>query len=365
MLLQRYVQRVVYTLLLLAGLLSASPLHAHGFMEGDVPQATDFPPIEEDIERLKQYGAQAKQAAARLIMQGEAVIEPANRALVDPQATYPQKLQLITLLGDIGDPSSVEPILQVASASIDPYLQQNTLLALTKFESSADIRGYVDQQLAKDQQVPLITRSALAYYSQQPHPDATRWVDEYARSTVSEDIRYAALYLGGMLGMQTYKQDIVEMLYAGVANGTRQYYLLQGLVELTEPDEFHRLTQDLDFVGNNRRKIEAYIRLRKSDNSQRTEQAEFLLARGDISQKLAAVKFLIAQKNATALAAGWKARDPFVHASLKRAGYEIEIHNGNAQLLQVHRPHGPNWTILSIILASILGVIAYVWRKSR
>ena len=301
-------------------------------------QHIEFPPIEDDIQALAKYGGKAQYAGQRLIEQGIEVLPQSHIALQNPKVTFPQKMQLITVLGEIADPSSIEVIIDVAAASTNRYLYQNTLLSLAKFEPTDDIINFVNQQLEDGKREPLILRTALAYYAQQPHADAEKWVDYYTQPTANEDVRFAALYLGGVLGLDRVKDDIVGLLNAGVSSPARQYYLLMGLVEITDINEFNQLTKDLQFYGRNKGKIEPYLQFRKGDATQRESLAKMLLSEGDITQKRQAVDYLINEKNANALANHWKFKDSYVRAAVRRAGYEIEFREDGARFVTVQPP---------------------------
>ena len=212
---------------------------AHGFMEADenIQQNIEFPPIEEDIQALSQYGNKARLAGKRLVEQGELVLGLAHDTILQPGIPFPQTMQLVTVLGEIANPGSVDVILEVADDSSNHYLYQNTLLSLAKFEQTDDIVNFVNLQLEDTNTHPLILRSALGYYALQPHAEAERWVKQYGDPTASKDVRFAALYLGGTLGIDSIKDDIVDLLHSkqGIA---RQYYLLLGLAEIVSVDEF-------------------------------------------------------------------------------------------------------------------------------
>ncbi len=329
-----------------------------------------FPPIEEDIRALSHFSNKARSAGKRLITRGLEIIPQAHIALSDPQATVPLKMQLINVLGEIGEPSSVDVILEVANNTPHRYLYQNALLALSRFEQTEDVVAFANKQLADENNDPVVLRSALAYYGQQPHEDAAQWVTKYAAPEVGLEVRFAALYLGGKLGMEQYKDDIVVLLNEGVGSIPRQYYLLEGLVELTTADEFRELTKDVKFTGDNRRRIENYLQFRKGDMAKRIDFAKTMLKEDDVTQRLAAVKFLVDQKNAEALADRWKAGDRFVHAAVKRAGYEIDIQDDHAELRKIQHSLPtpiPWWLIIGVLttIAMLAGFIAWKQRGSN
>lgn len=344
------------------------PINAHGPMqiEPQVIDISNYPPIEQDIQALANYGNAAQQAGQRLVERGYGALNELHAALLDPAATFPQKLQLITILGDIGEAGSVEHILDVANESPNSrYLYQNVLLALAKYEPTDEISKFVDQQLVTTSRDPLIQRSALAYYAEQPTAEATQWVTQYAAADASPDVRYAALYLGGRLGMDSVKDDIVGLLQNKQKN-TREYYLLLGLAEITTPEEFAQLIAGLQLDARNVKKVEQYNLFRNADPAQKDELAKALLAKGDITQKNAAVDYLIENKAADALAKNWQQGDGFVRGALKRAGYEITSTDDTASFTPIVRPeHGLSyrWYLLVLIALMFIGVMYFVFRR--
>jgi len=342
-------------------------LLAHGLMQPNpnYQPVEEFPPIEEDIAALAQYGAGAQMAGKRLVERGESILPQAHATLSDPASPLPQKMQLITVLGEIADPSSADVIIEAAAASAgNRYLYQNSLLALTKFAPTDDIVEFADAQLQDEQREPLIQRSALAYFAQRPNQDAMQWVTKYSQPTASEDVRYAALYLGGVLGQTSVKDDIVQLL-ATTHNIARQYYLLVGLVEITDMEEFHRLTENLEFFNRNREKIERYLQFRKGDPEQRAALAKAMLDHGEPLEKRAAIAYLIEKKDAKALAQRWRYYDGFVRANVKRAGYEIEIDDKQGAIFREREhTHMDARIIASLLLLSLL-VIWFGLRMRR
>lgn len=341
---------------------------AHGPIQTE-PQVIDistFPPIEQDIAALANYGNAARQAGARLVERGYDALNYLHTVLLDPNATFPQKMQLITVLGEIGETGSVEYILKVANESADNrYLYQNTLLALARFEQTDEVIEFVDKQLEQTNRDPLIQRSALAYYAQKPTIEATHWVDVYAAPDVHPDVRYAALYLGGTLGMDSVKDDIVDVLQSKQKN-TREYYLLLGLAAITTPEEFSQLTDRLELNAENLAKAKQYNRFRKGDTTKKNELAKAFLEKGDIAQKRAAVDYLTDKQDAEALANSWNSGDSYVRSSLRRSGYEIEESDEGVQFKELERePKQKDFNVmwLVILLVVILALSAILYKQ--
>ena len=355
---------VLVMLIYIAGVAN---VYAHGIMESD-PEPIDtstFPPVERDVQALSLYGPDSKAAASRLVERGVSSLNELHAALLDPSASFQQRMQLISVLGAIGAPGSVELLLDVADdAPNNRYLYQNTLLALTNFEQTEAIVEFVDAQLEDSNRDPLIQRTALAYHALHPTSESVKWVEQYAASGANPDVRYAALFLGGVLGMESVKDDIIELLGSGQSIA-REYYLLIGLSDITTPDEFSKLTARITLNPDNLKKVRQLILLRTGDLEKRQETAQVLLTSGDVNQKRAAMDYLIRQRDTEILAEHWQQGDGNVRSSLRRAGLEIRVSEDGRVGLEtydrLHEGRRPTWLVIVAILA-VLTAVGY-WRS--
>jgi len=344
-------------------------VYAHGVMqiESKPIDISAFPPVEEDIQALSVYGPNSKAAASRLVERGVSSLNELHAALLNPSVSFQQRMQLISVLGAIGDPGSVELILEIANdASNNRYLYQNTLLALTNFEQTEAIVEFVDAQLEDVNRNPLIQRTALAYYALHPTRESVKWVEQYTASGANPDVRYAALYLGGVLGVESVKDEIINLLSSGQTTA-REYYLLIGLSEITTLDEFNLLTAGMELNSDNLNKVKQLIKLRTGSQEQRNETAQYLLTQGDVTQKRAALKYLIQQKDTDVLSEHWQQGDGNVRSGLRRAGMEIKVSSeGEARLEQYIRPQTSSRSIWLFVLAILLVFTAiWYWRSKR
>jgi len=346
-------------------LLLITSVYAHGPIPVEIPDVdiSKYPPIEDDIQAMSRYGNVAQQAGQRLVERGVSALGYIHQALENPKS-FPQQMQLITVLGEIGDSESVELIIDTAEHSNSQYVYQNALLSLPKFAQQDETIEFVNKQLANEKQHPLIQRSALTYYSQQPHQDAYQWVKKYNQPSTSPDVRYAALYLGGMLGDESVKQDIIDLLQNKQKN-SREYYLLLGLAEITPLDKFLKLLESLELDSSNKDKATKYAEFRKSPADKQAALAEELLKKGDSTLKRAAANYLVKTKNANALAKYWKQENGLVRGSVKRAGYEIHI-TDNEAVFEEREDYSKNKTTLYLWIAVIVVSIAlglFIYRR--
>jgi HEAT repeat protein len=342
-----------------------APAHGPIQKEAAVIDINTFPPIEDDIQAIAQYSSKAREAGQRLVERGIGALGHIHHALENP-VSFQQQMQLITVLGEIGDPDSVEIIIETTKKSKSRYLYQNSLLALAKFEQQKETIDFVNKQLVNVNYDPLVQRSALTYYAQQPHQDAFNWVKKYNQSNTSHDVRYAALYLGGMLGDTSIKDDILSILQNKQKN-TREYYLLLGLSEITSLDEFNQLLEQLELDPNNKIKAQKYAEFRKSPQDKQAELAQELLEKGDSTLKRAAVNYLVKTKNADALENHWKQSNGLVRNSVKRAGYTIDSTDDMVQFKQredlIDKQDVTPVLIILVTLMAVIGLILFM-RKS-
>ena len=355
------------TVILLFVLLSASAnLYAHGKLEAE-PQALDittFPPIEQDISALSQFGYPAQAAVKRLIERGDEILYLAHAALADPGATQAQRMQLMTALGEIGNTMSIAEIINnIEQMPNNRYLYQNALLALSNFSPTREIRTFVDRQLEKTKRDPLLQRSALNYYARQPDNAALRWVEKYALNEQSSPgVRYAALYMAGMNGIDAVKEPIAELLN-DTANTVREYYLLLGFANVATMKEFNALVKNKNLKLDNVNKVREFLTFRLASEQEKKALASDLLNSDNVQLKQTVVKHLIAEKDADVLAPNWQRGDGVVRSAIKRAGFTVSIDEHGARLVETHKNNtSPLWLYL-LIFAAIAGFTLLILRK--
>lgn len=357
--------------LLLLFCLTVSSAYAHGPIP--VPTAaidsSTFPPIEEDLQALSRYSLRAQNAGKRLVERGSEILTQAHGVLADANTSLPQKLQLITVLSEIGDSRSAEVIIDAANAvSNNVHLQEYALVGLPNFEPQAEIYGYVDQQLEDAKRHPVILRDALAYYVKQPTKHAEKWAVKYAAADVPVNVRFAALYLGGALAMEFVKDDIFTLLQNKQKN-VHEYYLLLGYAYVATLEEFDFLLNSAVLNKDNVDKARDFLEFRLANLEAKKTLAPDLLASGHVQLQRVAVKHLIDEKDAGALLSGWQQGDGLIRSSVKRAGYVINEDDAGASMVAVDDKHAlPQWQIVLLIVA-VVAVVLLAWfarvRKTR
>jgi hypothetical protein len=325
-----------------------------------------FPPMEDDIQALSQFSRNAKIAGIRLIERGDEILTVAHGVLADANAPYPQRLQLLYVLGEIGNPDSATEIIHaIEDFPNNRYLYQNALLALSNYEPTEEINTFVNRQLDITKRDPLIQRSALNYYAKQPHDDAEQWIEKYAlNSNANPEVRYTALYMAGMNGVEAVKQPIKEVLDT-TTNTTREYFLLLGFVNVASMEEFDALVKDKKLNLDNVKRARDFLTFRLANSEEKKIIAPEALSSNNSQLKRIAVDHFIEVKDADALAANWNQSDTYVRSALKRSGYELEMGDDGAKFAERQHKHDElSMWWFGLVLAGFL-VVGILWQRRR
>jgi len=359
--------RISYALLFVMAIVFLPVVYGHGPIPIDPEKSNrdNWPAIDTDIQALSTFGGGARAAAIRLVERGQQILPDAHAALLDPASSLQMKLQLMTVLGEIGAEASVDVIIDAArSHAQNRYLNQNALLALAKLPAVNEAAGFADRQLSQADQDPLILRSALWYHAERPTEHSSVWVEKYAAPGADPDVRYAALYLGGTLGDASVIQGIVDLLGEG-QNPTRERILLIGLAEVVEPQALGRLMDELNISAAHRDMALRHSTLKHGTDSDKDAAASELLKAGEGHEVQIAVEHFLEKKNADQLAGYWKQGNPVVRSVVRRNGYEIQVSDQGAYLKPLSN-QADQWTPWQIMLFVLLLLALFViWRHFR
>ncbi len=356
-----------YGIFIVLFLLVTNTAFAHGVITTE-PVKLDiatFPPMEEDIQALSRFDQKAKIAGIRLIERGDEILSVAHGVLADANSPYPQRLQLLYVLGEIGNLDSVPEIIHaIEDFPNNRYLYQNALLALSNFEPTKEINAFVNRQLKVTKRDPIIQRSALNYYAKQPHDDADQWVEKYAlNNNANPEVRYTALYMAGMNGVDAVKTPISDVLDS-TSNVIREYYLLLGFAGVASMEEFEALVKSKNLNLDNVEKARAFLAFRLANSEEKKASAPELLNSNNSQLKRAVVNHLVEEKNADILVANWQQGDSTVRAAVKRAGYTINTGEQGAILTEIPGRHKSVSWPLYLALGGLL-VMGLLWFYRR
>lgn len=350
----------------------ACALNATAFAHGPIPidpalfDQTAWPSIEEDIQSLSSFGARAQAAGERLVERGPVILPAAHAALRGAESSIPLKMQLITVLGEVGAAESVDALLEVAEVhKSDRYLYQNTLLALAKLPPDENATAFADRQLDRADNDPLIQRSALWYHAQRPTLTSTRWAVQYGAPEAGGDLRYAGLYLAAKLGDASARNAILELIRAG-QKPARERVLLQGLAEIVPPGELEQILNNLSVSDMHRREALRLSTLKHGAAEERDAVAEQMLGTGTGEEQQTAARALLKNAKVEPLAESWTQGNPVVRSTLRREGFEIHQDAEGVHLEAISRnKKSPGiWVIgAALLLGGVLGF--GVWWKMR
>lgn len=361
-------QRLLRTLVLVF----TCTLNTIAFAHGPIPidpalfDQTDWPSIEEDIQALSGFGARAQAAGERLVERGPIILPAAHAALRGAEANMPLKMQLITVLGEVGAGESVDALLEVAEAhKSDRYLYQNTLLALAKLPPDENATAFADRQLDRTDNDPLIQRSALWYHAQRPSEISPQWAAQYGAREASGNLRYAGLYLAAKLGDLSARDAILELIRAG-QNPIRERVLLQGLAEIVPPGELKQILNNLPISDMHRQEALRLSTLKHGAAEERDAVAEQMLVTGTGEEQQTAARALLMSAKVEPLAESWTQGNPVVRSTLRREGFEIHRDAEGVHLEAISHDRKALLVWLVVVAISLLVLVGMgLWRKMR
>lgn len=293
--------------------------------------------ISDDIQALSEFSKEAQLAAYRLAEADITILAEAHSVLLDENSNVKLVMQLITVLGQIGDASSIDPIIQAAQKYPDnPFIHQNALQAFALMPQTQDTYNFAAAQL--DNERPFIMqRTALWYFAKHKDVRAKKWLNKFAIKGSTPNIRDAALVLAAALDDQRAKPIIVSMLQQK-QKPVIEKNLLMALVELVNPDEFSSLTS---MVNQNTRHYQSMLRRVKfkwGTPQEKSSMINAMLNSRFPEEKRKAIKYLLDQNKGEILKPILQSdlnspMKAFVRGEVKRNHYKI-IENERDVILQ-------------------------------
>jgi len=254
--------------------------------------------IRKNIQALSQFGSQARQAGYWLARIGTAILPYAHKTLQDPISNTKLKMQLMTVLGEIGDPSSTAPIIAAAQSFQDnAYVYKNAFLALSRIPQSQQARVFADSILSGDHSTKSQS-SALVWYAQHRDSSASHWARQFSEPSASEDIRYAALYLAARLKLEDAQAKIKRELLADT-DMTRRRNLLRALAEVASVNDYKSIAKQTKLDQHLKKDYEIHLlacQFRHADAKQRQAIAKQLLNKRDPIYNREVIRYLINQQ---------------------------------------------------------------------
>ena len=288
--------------------------------------------IENDIKTLDGTGQSVSEAAQRLIEAGSPVLEQAHAFLENKDASIQQKQALVIILGIITNENSIRYIIEAAESHRDELsLIISAINSLSYYERNREIEEFI-YGLLDDNKNRRVMRDALVYLAQHPAEQDIQLADIYSKSETDLNVKSAALYLGGMLGMESYKNKIMETLHEREKK-VGEGLMLMGLAALTTPGEFNALvkTEGMHLSHENIKIARLHYYLLRGSKDQQDQAAVEIVHEGYAFLKKDAIDYLIDNNDADALAHAWLNNDKTVKNMVNRRGLVITIDEQGAR----------------------------------
>jgi hypothetical protein len=288
--------------------------------------------IKKNVEQLSSGGFEAKRAAGWLVLAGSDALPYMHEALLDATSTAKFKYKIISMLGVIGDQSSIQPVLKTLLANPD-LVHKDVFLSLSHMPVTDEAFSFVEKQLINSNSNK-VKQSALVYFAQEKESRAKKWIDQYS-DTTDPELRLTVLYLAARLHDQRAKDSIIALLMDN-PDRSDQGLLLRSLAELVPPDEFQEAIKKSEINPTSKKYYEALwlSEYRNATSAKKAEAAQKLLQSEYLWDRREAVQYLIGQ-NRVDILEHFLLADPRVELS-----YMVEVqgsHVGQLIMLEAKK----------------------------
>lgn len=257
--------------------------------------------VEQDIAALSGLHHPAKRAATRLVERGETILPALHAALRAPATTDVQRLQLATVLGEIGDASSTVPLIALAeSPAADPGLRQEVLAMLAELPPAPAAAAFATRVLENPRESSLVRRKALVYFGLQRDERGRRFSTHH-RDDPDPEMRAAALYTAARLGDASVGEAALAFLGEPAPASTR-YALLLALAETATAAEIEARAPEYLRDSWEYRSALRCARFRTGDAAERASLSRAMLSSPSIVERKLAAASVIEREGADALA---------------------------------------------------------------
>ncbi len=283
--------------------------------------------IKKNVEQLSSGGFKAKRAAGWLVLAGPDALPYMHEALLDATSTAKFKYKIISMLGVIGDQSSIQPVLKTLLANPD-LVHKDVFLSLSHMPVTDEAFSFVEKQLINSNSNK-VKQSALVYFAQAKEFRAKKWIDQYS-DTTDPELRLTVLYLAARLHDQRAKNSIIALLMDN-PDRSDQGLLLRSLAELVPPDEFQEAIKKSEINPTSKKYYEALwlSEYRNATSAKKAEAAQKLLQSEYLWDRREAVQYLIGQ-NRVDILEHFLLADPRVELS-----YMVEVQGSHVGQLIV------------------------------
>jgi outer membrane murein-binding lipoprotein Lpp len=256
--------------------------------------------IEQDVAALAGLHLPAKRAAARLAERGEAILPALHAALAAPATSAVQRLQIASVLGEIGDVSSTGPLIALAEAfPAHLGIRQEVLAMLAELPPSPQAAAFATRVLEDPEEPSLVRRKALVFFGVQRDDRGRRFATRH-RDDPDPEMRAAALFAAARLGDDSAGDAALAFLREPAPPSVR-YALLLALAETATAEEIEVGAPEYLRASWEYRSAVRCARFREADAAGRDSLQPAMLASPSILERKLAAASVIERHGAEAL----------------------------------------------------------------
>lgn len=259
--------------------------------------------IQRNLELLDSRGSGSRTAAAWLVIAGKQILPSAHPMLTDPASSAELKFSLLQVVGEIGDPSSIPPVIENIRLNLDtPGLVKAGFQALALMPPSGEALDLVDDLLGGDYSM-IARQQALVYLAAIRDPKAGPFALSYSASDVEPELRIVGLLLAARLGDDSVLPTIVDLLVATEERSHREV-LLRALGELSNRESYAGFSAEHPGVvgAESMRETGNLVAFRHTEGDAKIELAQQLIQSGHPWDRREAVAFLVEENHSEVLA---------------------------------------------------------------
>ncbi len=252
--------------------------------------------VVEDIQQLSEYSQEAQKAAVRLFDAGPQTLSVAHPILDDADQPLKLIIQLITIVGEIGDPASVPHIVNASrNFPNNAHIVHNAFMVLARIPQTDDSLSFAQESLKPDRGLHA-KRSALWFYAAHRDERGREAAEHILADSKAHDLHDTALLLLGRLGDNNAVEPITIMLRAGQTPGV-EYNLMMALAEIAPVDKFVNVTSKLNTTSRTYHSALRRVRFNRAADSERLAVATEMLDSKFLEEKQVAIGYMVQSGN--------------------------------------------------------------------
>ncbi|MGI0117184.1 hypothetical protein [Zooshikella sp. RANM57] len=257
--------------------------------------------------------SQARQAIQILLQADQSTLKKIHKALAEvsaeenkisdyqSEAFYKiaaKKIQLVMVLGLIGDQKSIKPLIDADKISLPEHMvHQQIFSSLAQIGPSEEIYLYAKKVLNTEGVSIIHQRSAFVPLIMNLNPELSSIVTKYLANNTSTDIKDMAIFLGAKLGLKDLIMPHIKSWLAKPLRDVGDYYVLLALAEIVSPDEFVKSVKykalSQNFVSLAKKYNDFKYAKTKDDKN---NQVSVLLSSSAFELRLLALEYLLKNK---------------------------------------------------------------------